>query len=307
MIRDLALALRTLRRSVGYSLAVVLTLALGIGGTAAVTSVLHSVLLRPLSYAPADRVVMALERDSTGSERLASYPTFRDWRSGAKAFEGLAFVRGLGAVMKTGAGSERLIGAYVSEDFFRVLADTPLLGRTLAAEDFTSANATAVVLSHRLWQRRFGGDRSALGRTLVLGGRSYTVVGSDGAGLWLSPVGRPVRPDRGDRSDRRRPHPARPPRGQPGRGPPPRGGGHSGGPSRPVRHRRAARKRLSGGQPRLAVRLTLPGRGGGLGGRRSSAPAADRRRGLRVAHRLRQHRQPLPGSSDRALSRARDP
>ena len=177
MIRDLALALRTLRRSVGYSLAVVLTLALGIGGTAAVTSVLHSVLLRPLSYAPADRVVMALERDSTGSERLASYPTFRDWRSGAKAFEGLAFVRGLGAVMKTGAGSERLIGAYVSEDFFRVLADTPLLGRTLAAEDFTSANATAVVLSHRLWQRRFGGDRSVLGHTLVLGGRSYTVVG----------------------------------------------------------------------------------------------------------------------------------
>ena len=177
MIRDLAHATRTLRRSPGYSLAVVLTLALGIGGTAAVTSVLRSVFLRPLSYAPADRAMTVVERDSTGSERLASYPTFQDWRSGTNAFEGLAFVRGLGAVMKSGTGSERLIGAYVSEDFFRVLSDAPRLGRTLAAEDFIPGGAGAVVLSHRLWQRRFGGDRSALGRTLVLGGRSYTVVG----------------------------------------------------------------------------------------------------------------------------------
>jgi predicted permease len=177
VIRNLAHAMRTLRRSPGYSLAVVLTLALGIGGTAAVTSVLRSVLLRPLSYAPADRVVTALERDSTGSERLASYPTFQDWRSGTTAFDGLAFVRGLGAVMKTGSGSERLIGAYVSQDFFRVLSDSPLLGRTLAAEDFVSGGPGTVVLSHRLWQRRFGGDRSALGRALVLGSRSYTVVG----------------------------------------------------------------------------------------------------------------------------------
>jgi putative ABC transport system permease protein len=177
VIRDLVHATRTLRRSPGYSLAVVLTLALGIGGTAAVTSVLRSVLLRPLSYAPADRVVTALERDSTGAERLASYPTFQDWRSGTKTFEGLAFVRGLGAVVKTGGGAERLIGAYVSEDFFRVLSDTPLLGRTLAAEDFASGSSGAVVLSHRLWQRRFGGERLAIGRALVLGGRSYTVVG----------------------------------------------------------------------------------------------------------------------------------
>jgi putative ABC transport system permease protein len=177
MIRHLAHATRTLRRSPGYSLAVVLTLALGIAGTAAVTSVLRSVLLRPLPYAPADRVVTALERDSTGSERLASYPTFQDWRSGTKAFEGLAFVRGLGAVIKTGSGSERLIGAYVSEDFFRVLSAAPLLGRTLTAEDYVSGGPGAVVLSYRLWRRRFHGDPSALGRALVLGGRSYTVAG----------------------------------------------------------------------------------------------------------------------------------
>jgi len=177
MIRELAHATRTLRRSPGYTLAVVLTLALGIGGTAAVTSVLRSVLLRPLSYAPADRVVTVVERDSIGNQRLASYPTFQDWRAGAKAFAGLAFVRGLGAVMKSGSGSERLVGAYVSEDFFRVLSDPPVLGRTLLPEDFAAGAPAAVVLSNRLWQRRFGGDRAALGRSVVLSGRGYTVVG----------------------------------------------------------------------------------------------------------------------------------
>ena len=177
MLRDLAYAFRTLRRSPGYSIAVVLTLALGIGGTAAVTSVLRSVLLRPLSYAPADRVVTILERDSTGAERLASYPTFQDWRPATRAFEGLAFLRGLGVVMRGTGGAERLLGAFVSEDFFQVMAGSPLIGRTLAAGDFTSGSYDAVVLTHRLWLRRFGGDPAVLGRPVVLNGRSYSVVG----------------------------------------------------------------------------------------------------------------------------------
>jgi predicted permease len=176
MIRDLAHAARRLRGSPGYSLAVVLTLALGIGLAAGVASVLRAVLLRPLPFAPSDRVVMTVERDSTGAERLASYPTFQDWRSATRAFHGFAFVRGLGVVMSSGAGSERLIGAFVSRDFFDVLADAPLLGRTLLEDDF-SPGASAVVLSHRLWQRRFGGDPSALGRPVTLGGRGYTIVG----------------------------------------------------------------------------------------------------------------------------------
>ncbi|MBA3318435.1 MAG: ABC transporter permease [Gemmatimonadales bacterium] len=187
MIRDLTHATRTLARSPGYSFAVVLTLALGIGGTAAVTSVLRSVLLRPLSYAPADRVFLALERDSTGNERLASYPTFRDWRAGTSAFEALAFVRGLGAVMRTSTGAERLVGAYVSQDFFLALSDGPLLGRTLIGSDFQPGSPGAVVLSHRLWQRRFGGDRSALGRAITVGSRSYTLVGVMGPDFGYPP------------------------------------------------------------------------------------------------------------------------
>lgn len=98
MRRDLQHAVRTLGRSPGYTLAVLLTLSLGIGATTAVFSVLRSVLLEPLPYAPVNRAVIAVERDSAGNDRLASYPTFQDWRAGTRLFEALAFARGLGAL-----------------------------------------------------------------------------------------------------------------------------------------------------------------------------------------------------------------
>ena len=99
---DLRHALRTLAQSPGYALTVVLTLALGIGGTTAVFSVFRSVILRPVAWAPTDRVMFIAERDSAANLRLASYPTFQDWRAGTNAFEAMAFVRGLGKVLKTG-------------------------------------------------------------------------------------------------------------------------------------------------------------------------------------------------------------
>ena len=81
-MRDLHLAFRTLRRSPGYALTIILTLALGIGGVTAVSSVLRSVIIRPLPYAPVDRVMLLAERDSAANIRLPSYPTFQDWRAG---------------------------------------------------------------------------------------------------------------------------------------------------------------------------------------------------------------------------------
>ncbi len=193
---DLRHALRTLARSPGYALTVVLTLALGIGGTTAVFSVFRSVILRPLAWAPADRVMVLAERDSAANIRLASYPTFQDWRAGTNAFEAMAFVRGLGKVMKTGDGAERLIGAFVTEDYFRVVPEQAAVGRTLGPADFVGGAPDAVVISWALWQRRFGGDRSLLGRSVTLGERSYTVVGVMPAGftypVWAdfwSPIG----------------------------------------------------------------------------------------------------------------------
>ena len=89
MLRDLRHSLRTLARSPSYTTAVILTLALGIGGTTAVFSVLRSVILRPFSWAPPDRVMMIAEQDSASNVRPASYPTFQDWRAGTNAFEAL--------------------------------------------------------------------------------------------------------------------------------------------------------------------------------------------------------------------------
>jgi len=174
---DLRHALRTLARSPGYALTVTLTLALGIGATTAVFSVFRSVILRPLAWAPADRVMVIAERDSAANIRLASYPTFQDWRAGTNAFEAMAFVRGLGKVMKTGGGAERLLGAFVTDDYFRVVPEQAALGRALDPADFAPGAPDVAVISWQLWQRRFGGDRSVLGRSVTMGERSYTVIG----------------------------------------------------------------------------------------------------------------------------------
>jgi len=177
MLRDIRHALRTLSLTPAYTITVLLTLAIGIGGTTAVFSVLRSVILRPLAWAPADRVMMIAERDSAANIRPASYPTFRDWRAGSAAFEALAFVRGKGALLRTSGGAERLIGAFVSDDYFRVLPQPAAIGRSLDQADFAPAAPAAVTISWPLWQRRFGGDRSVIGRNVILGERSYTIVG----------------------------------------------------------------------------------------------------------------------------------
>lgn len=177
MLRDLRQALRTLSRSPGYTATVILTLALGIGGTTAGYSVLRSVILRPFAWAPAHRVMMIAEQDSAANVRPASYPTFLDWRTGTNAFEALAFVRGEGVVLKTDRGAERLVGAFVTSEYFRVLPEPAAIGRTLGPADFAADAPAVAAISWPLWQRRFGGDRAVIGRSVILGERSYTIVG----------------------------------------------------------------------------------------------------------------------------------
>ena len=178
MLRDLRLSLRTLARSPAYTATVILTLALGIGGATAVFSVLRSVILSPFAWAPSDRVMMIAERDSAANIRPASYPTFQDWRAGTNAFDALAFVRGQGEVLRSGdAAAERLLGAYVTGDFFRVLPAAAAVGRALQPADFAPGAPPVMAISWPLWQRRFGGDRSVIGQTVTFTERSYTVVG----------------------------------------------------------------------------------------------------------------------------------
>ena len=176
-MRDFRVALRTLSRSPAYALSVVLTLALGIGAATAAYSVYQLVVVNPLPYAAPDRVMMVAEQDSADNVRPVSYPTFLDWKQGAHAFESLAFARGRGSIFRSGETSERLVVAYVSEAFFDVVPEHALAGRTLDPADNRPGAPGAVVLSWRLWQRRFGGDRGVLGRSITLDDRAYTVVG----------------------------------------------------------------------------------------------------------------------------------
>ena len=178
MLPNLHQAGRALARSPGYALAVILTLAIGIGGAAAVASVLRSVLLRPLPSAPRDRVMSLFDQDSLGNIRPMSYPTFQDLRAAApRTFEALAFARGTGAVLKGDAGAERVTAAYVTADFFRALQSPAALGRTLLPDDFAPGNSGVVVLSHQLWARRFGGDPGIVGHTIRLDEGTPVVIG----------------------------------------------------------------------------------------------------------------------------------
>ncbi len=168
--RDLRHAARALRRSPGFTAAAVLTLALGIGATTAVFSIVDGVLLRPLVYPDAERLHSLFEAQPQGQIRSASYPTFQEWRQRAAPFARLGFVRGEDVLVRGTEGPQRFVGAYISSDYFGVMGTRPLLGRTPSAD-------REAVLSHRLWEKYFAGERSAVGRTISTREGPLTVVG----------------------------------------------------------------------------------------------------------------------------------
>jgi putative ABC transport system permease protein len=168
-----------LRRTPGFTLAALVTLALGIGANSAIFSVANGVLLQPLPYPNPDRLAMVWMDNSRISlrEDWHSYPAYADYRSGNTTFEDLAIFNGTSRTI-TGAGEpERVRGAHSSANLFDVLGVRALHGRTYtAAEDQPGAN-NVVVLSHGLWQRRFGGRESALGTTIEMSGRPMQIIG----------------------------------------------------------------------------------------------------------------------------------
>ncbi|HEU4631081.1 MAG TPA: ABC transporter permease [Gemmatimonadaceae bacterium] len=178
ILQDLRFAARTLRRNLGFTAAAVLTLALGIGANSAIFSVVNAVLLRPLPYADADRLAMVWGWYDGFGKTSTSLPDFRDLRERTRAFSQLAALHGT-VFNLTGRGEpEQLSADRVTANFFPLLGVRPMLGRGfLPEEEQVGGNDDVVVLSHGLWQRRFGGDPGILGRTLQLSGRPYTVVG----------------------------------------------------------------------------------------------------------------------------------
>ncbi len=174
---EICFAARALRRSPLFTLVAVTILALGIGATGTIWSAVSGVLLRPLAFADPDRLVIAWGFHPEIGRETASLPDFVDWRAQSTSFESLsAYFRQ--SLTITGTGDpERVIGARVTADFFATLGAEMTVGRPFVAEEDVAGAPGAVVLSHRFWQRRFAGDATALGATMIIGGEPFTVVG----------------------------------------------------------------------------------------------------------------------------------
>jgi len=175
--QDVRFAIRTLRASRSFTAIAVLTLALGIGANTAIFSVINGVLLRPLHFDRSSRLVFIHEYVKNFGEMSVSYPNFADWREQNRVFEKIG-VFNRGSYNLTGSGEvEQLRAGQMSSDLFDVLRVKAKLGRTYDNEEDRPGANPVVVLSYGLWQRRFGGDASIIGRSLTLNGRNYSVVG----------------------------------------------------------------------------------------------------------------------------------
>jgi putative ABC transport system permease protein len=176
--QDTRFALRHLGRHPGFAAALVALLTFGIGVSLAAFAIVDSMLLRPLPYRDAGRLVVVddVYQGRTGGVGQEEY---REWTRDATLLESFALVEYAALVVPGDAetDAERLEGNRVTAGFFRALGARPLLGRTFLPDEDQPGKADVIVLSHALWQRRFGGDRGAVGRKVQLGERSYTVVG----------------------------------------------------------------------------------------------------------------------------------
>jgi predicted permease len=178
LLKDVRYALRVLWKSPGFTLAAVLSLALGIGANTAIFTVIDATLLRALPYREPDRLVHLWETKPQQSfaQREASYPDYLDWQK-CGAFDGVAGYNSDSFTLTQNDAPERIAGAEVTPNFFGVLGVEPLVGRTFAAGEDSPGASRVAVLGYGLWQRRFGGAASVVGRQVALDGESYTVVG----------------------------------------------------------------------------------------------------------------------------------
>jgi macrolide transport system ATP-binding/permease protein len=184
LMQDIRYALRTLRRSPGFTAVAVLTLTLGVGANAAMFALADAALLRPLPFADPDRLVLVEERDAfrTGSlqSRIAPF-NFHDWSQENRTFDVMAAVYvppgGGGPAMMAADGTAEIVtNQNVSARFFDVFGVRPVLGRTFMPSDETSGEALAV-LSETFWRARLGADPSVVGRALLFDGEPRTVIG----------------------------------------------------------------------------------------------------------------------------------
>jgi putative ABC transport system permease protein len=177
LLQDARYGLRSLLRTPGFTIAALLTLALGIGANVAIFSVVHAVLLRPLPYASPERLAMLGDRTPAEDVSNIGFATLQDLRDRNRTFASIAAIRSWAVTLVSADGAELVPGMRVSWNFFEILGVNPALGRNFRPADDTQAGRRVVLLSDRLWRTRFGGDPGVVGRRLRFDDVEFEVVG----------------------------------------------------------------------------------------------------------------------------------
>ena len=198
LFQDVRYALRLCVRAPAFTAVAVLALAIGIGANTAIFTIVNAVLIEPLPFRDPSRLVALSETSARrpGQPNVVAPANFLRWQARAQSFESMAALFDGRVNLTSGDRPEELTIEYITADFFDVVGLSPLVGRTFSAEERADPDATVTILSYELWQRRFGGDSSVVGRTLRLNDRPITVIGvmPSGARLQLKSGGLATNP-----------------------------------------------------------------------------------------------------------------
>lgn len=185
LLQDLRFGLRQLRRNPGFTAVAVITLALGIGATTAMFSVVNGVLLKPLPYPNPNRVMLLYSATQKFPVSSVSYLDFLDWQRMNRSFSDLEGCLWRDFNLSVPSGAEVVSAVMVSADFFKVLGVPPILGRGFSAADNHLGSAPTVILSYNFWQNHFGGKSSIVGKSITMNSQSYSVIGVLPKNFWF--------------------------------------------------------------------------------------------------------------------------
>ena len=207
VLQDLKYALRTLGRAPAFTTAAVLAIALGVGGSSAMFSVLEAVVLRPIAAPEPDRLVRLYEGSPAGDHGPWSIADFLDLAKENNSFEAVAAIRSWRSSMTTDAGPQQIPAVKVPASFFAALGVHPSLGRGFTGEEDVEGGPRLVVLTDALWRREFGSDRRIVGQSVVLDGVPHTIIGVMPARFSFPPIGNaqillPLQPTKADIANR---------------------------------------------------------------------------------------------------------
>jgi putative ABC transport system permease protein len=183
ILKDIRYGVRSLARHPGFTAVAVITLALGIGANTAIFSVVNAVLLRPLPFDDPERIVWLWDTQPQLPTAPTALPEFLGWKEQNRSFEQLAAFQGGNMFLDAGDGTTDTPVGLVTPELFSVFHVSPILGRTFTNEETLPGRFRVAVLSHSMWQSRFGSDRNVSGRTIQLNGAAYTIIGVMPAGF----------------------------------------------------------------------------------------------------------------------------